>query len=120
MTTLNAKEAAPEKKAAGWRETYSYLMEHFTAPCLGSTDADLGYLHEIERLVDQAGAVVVHTPDAAEAQEIIRMWHIEARPHVRLLVNMMEIQLSSVQTLEPGLGKEAEVEIARLKQKYGV
>ena len=121
MTTLNTQEVTPEKQTAGWRETYLYLMAHFMAPCLGSTDADLRYLHEIERLVDQASAVSdKYTPDATEAQEVIRMWNIEAKPHVRLLVNMLEIQLRSLQALTPELGKGAADEIARLKQKFGV
>ena len=132
MTTPNEvtqTPETPEKKIAGWKETYKYLMQHFTAPCLGSTDADLRYLHELERLMSGAQvAVDAHRPDAAEvqkldaaeAQEILRMWNIEARPHVRLLVNMMEIQLRSLQSLTPELGKGAAEEITRLKKKFGV
>lgn len=95
MNTSETAEDSPEKKPAGWRETYSFLMQHFTAPCLGSTNVDLVYLREIERLVEQASAVDIHMPDVADAQEVIRMWNIEAQPHVRLLVNMMQIHLSS-------------------------
>ncbi len=64
--------------------------------------------------------MLLHKPDAAEAQEIIRMWNIEAKPHVRLLVLMLDIHLRGVKSSLPDFGKGAEEEIARLKEKFGV
>lgn len=119
-------ENQPERQPdLGWNDTYRVLMEHIAAPCLGDPEVQLRYVHEMERIIEQARAVTEQnpdTPEASEAHSIIDKWSVDGHLFLRMPLIMLEdkmrmlVAAGAVDSPQHHL----RAEIDRLKTQYGL